>query len=206
MPRRPLRGGADRNFFALALRALTAVAPCAGARIETRIYRRDCRCRTCRPLRGGADRNITSTASYTETTGRPLRGGADRNSGSLMQTSPRWRRPLRGGADRNHCDAGNSADGINGRPLRGGRGSKQRRGLRHRVGDWSPPAQARIETAAVCGTVVLAPSPRGRFGRGSIIFSGDGGTKCATARGWNGSLMSNTRTPGVLAGRKHRVS
>src|SRR5215212_349331 len=36
---------------------------------------------------------------------------------------------------------------------------------------------------------------RGRFGRGSTIFSGAGGTKCAISFGANGSRMSNTRTP-----------
>ena len=44
----------------------------------------------------------------------------------------------------------------------------------------------------------LIGSTRGRFGRGSTIFSGAGGTKCATSRGANGSVISNTRAPADL--------
>ena len=78
LQRRPLCGGVDRNIVADVEVSPAAVAPFAGAWIETPRCCRGTPAIDVAPRRGGVDRNYVS-ALREQLASRPPRGGVDRN-------------------------------------------------------------------------------------------------------------------------------
>ena len=162
-----------------------AVAPHAGARIETHTRKGLAHEQQCRPPRGGADRNFKARSARDAIGCRPPRGGADRNSNIPTLYLTPTSRPPRGGADRNGF-ADEIAGGARESPPTRGRGSK-RQAPRHarRARAVAPHAGARIETfVRVLGaTPARGRPPRGGADRNQSIFDAIVAHRCRPPRG-----------------------
>ena len=182
--RRSPRGGVDRNRVLPRRRSRRspAVAPRAGAWIETRRTCRATACRACRSPRGGVDRNSAVPITRFPAPCRSPRGGVDRNR------------------DRNACRPKTRGS----LPARG-RGSKHAPGCALRSGRGSLPARGRGSKLllALDPLALDGRSPRGGVDRNSQVQGlRTPGISSLPARG-RGSKLESTVRRGEL-GRSRR--
>ncbi len=98
----PARGRGSKPVPLVLLGRAAAVAPCAGAWIETPRNAARSRCRSCCPLRGGVDRNAESSLrGLLKRKVAPCAGAWIETPRSRSSRTTDARCPLRGGVDRN---------------------------------------------------------------------------------------------------------
>ena len=188
---RPLRGGADRNFESLTQDLVEwAVAPCAGARIETAGFLTQFASALGRPLRGGADRNSRESRSSTRPPDvAPCAGARIETPAQGCHRKSPTVAPCAGARIETHITTSQSEE-RRGRPLRGGadRNCSRCYAVRYR---WvAPCAGARIETAdwtRLTGKASVAPCAGARI-ETSGPRSGPQGVWSPPARGRGSKL------------------